>query len=83
MGPRSLYIFYSFSAVTDFRRQILTFKVGPRTERVKIRNNIITMIYILRIYMINYLKVKCKAFEKKVNIQRAIIDQPTVLTKAL
>ena len=35
MGLRPLEIFYSFSAGIDFRRQILTFKVDSRAERVK------------------------------------------------
>ena len=34
-GLRQVEIFYSFSARIDFRRQILTSKVGPRAERVK------------------------------------------------
>ena len=31
---RPLEVFYSFSSWTDFRRQILTSKVDPRTERI-------------------------------------------------
>ena len=34
MGLRSLEIFYFYSAGTDFRRQILTTKVDPRTVSV-------------------------------------------------
>ena len=36
MGLRPLEIFYSFRAGIDFRRQILTSKVGPRFERAKL-----------------------------------------------
>ena len=36
MGVRSLEMLNSFSARTDFRRQILTSEVGPRTEMVKL-----------------------------------------------
>ena len=32
----ALYMCYSFSGGIDYGRQILTFKVGPRTERVDI-----------------------------------------------
>ena len=41
MCIRPLYIFHSFSAGIDFRRQILTSKVDPRTERVKAQDWII------------------------------------------
>ena len=34
IGLRSLEIFYSYSAGIHFRRQVLTFKVDPRTVRV-------------------------------------------------
>ena len=33
-GSMTVIVLDSFSAVSDFRRQILTSKVGPRTERV-------------------------------------------------
>ena len=36
MGLRPLEIFFSFIAVTDFKRQNLTYKGGPGVESVNI-----------------------------------------------
>ena len=40
MGLRLLYIFISFSAGIDFRRQNLTSKVGPRTGKINMADHL-------------------------------------------
>ena len=44
MGLRPLYIRNSFSAGNDFKRQNLTSKVDPRTERVITNQNLTSKV---------------------------------------
>ena len=60
MGQRPLYIFYSFSAWADFRRQILTSKVCPRTERVKAEPAAVSSIAGITAQQADQLSLLCK-----------------------